>query len=422
MKRSCKNINIEDPKVITPWVYDCIERHYKRWDFRHLLISLGGLSHEEYFRVWQQHDKSSLISASEKIAEEAAKRIKSRHLKLPPVKIRNMIDKSSGKERQIGKESAMQQVFDYIGVRSCDDIWRRRIVPQQVSSISGKGQACGVKMLQSWTEKDNNAARYASRHMLKYSRKCRYYAKLDITKCFPSMRLETFMKFFERDCGNKAIIWLWKRLLESHRVEDYKGFMIGALPSQWACQYLMSFLYHYAMSLHKERRGKKVKLITHALYFMDDQAYFSQSRRDLKMAVGKIIKYAANELGLEIKSNWQIYELSRTPLDMMGFLIHADDAVTVRPRVFIRARRMALRALRRRKISIEQARRICAYKGYFDPKKRILSLRSRKVNKKYKLPEVFARAAEVISKFERRIHHENTILAEAGQNAVYAAF
>ena len=421
MKRRCKHIDIEDPKVIEPWVLDCIERHFKRRDFKRLLLTLGGLSHEEYLSAVYEQDKTPLFKAAERIADEAAKRIRERSLKLKPVQIREMTDKSSGKKRQIGKESAMQQVFAYIAVFACEEIWKRRIVPQQVSSILGKGQTCGVKMIQDWDERDNRAARYASRHGLKYSRKCRYYVKLDVTKCFPSMRLETFMKFFRRDCGNKAVLWLWDELLSSHRVQGYEGFMIGALPSQWACQYLLSFLFRYAVSLHKERRGKRTKLITHALYFMDDQIYFGRSRRDLKIAVGKIIRYANKELGLETKPDWQIYELDKTPLDSMGFLIHADGAVTVRPRVFIRARRMALRVLRRADMTVEQARRICAYKGYFHPKKQILNLRSRKADKKYRLAEVFARAAAAVSKFERRKHHESTVFAEARKNPVYAA-
>ena len=408
MKRSCKHINIEDPKVIEPWVYGCIERHFKRRDFKWLLLTLGGLSREEYLSAVYEQDKAPLFAAAERIAEEVAKRIRARKLGLPPVKIREMIDKSSGKVRQIGKESAMQQVFDYVAVFACEEIWSRRVVPQQVSSILGKGQTRGVRMLQNWIERDNSAARYASRHGVKYSRKCRYYVKLDIKKCFPSMRLETFMKFFRRDCGNQAILWLWERLLSSHRVQDYKGFMIGALPSESAAQYLLSFLYRYATGLHKERRGKQVKLISHALYFMDDQVYFGSNRKDLKMAVRQIIKFAKDELGINIKPNWQICCIDDTPLDTMGFLIHADAVITVRPRVFIRARRTILRYLRTGRMTIEQARRLCSYKGYFMPnpqkmkKRRIyLNLRTGKIKRRLQFQRVFGHAAKVVSNYER---------------------
>lgn len=408
MVRSCKHTDIENWQVITPWVYDCISRHKKKRNFRDLLCETGMMTRDEYYEALSTQNYMAFEKASELIAKEAAKRIAERRLDLPPVYIRNMIDKSSGKLRQIGKESAFQQVFDYVAKNSCNEIWRRRIVPQQVSSIKGKGQSFGVNMIQGWVQKDNESMRWALRHGQRYSRQCKYYVKLDITKCFPSMRLETFMKFFKRDCGNKAIIWLWGELLKSHKVQEYEGFMIGALPSESAAQYLMSFLYRYATGLHKERNGKQIKLISHALYFMDDQIYFGSNRKDLKMAVRKIIKFAKDELGINIKPNWQICCIDETPLDAMAFVIHADAVVTVRPRVFIRARRMMLRFIRTQRMTIEQARRLCSYKGYFMPnpqkmKKRqvYLKLKIGKIERKLQFRRVFSIAAKIVSNYER---------------------
>lgn len=408
MVRSCKHTNIEDWQVILPWVYDCINRHKKKKAFRNLLCEIGMMTREEYDEALRTQDFTAFEKASELVAREATKRIAERRLDLPPVHIRDMIDKSSGKMRQIGKESAIQQIFDYVAKHSCEEIWRRRIVPQQVSSIKGKGQAFGVNMIQGWIEKDNGAMRWAFRHGQRYSRKCKYYVKLDIKKCFPSMRLETFMRFFKHDCGNRAILWLWEELLKSHRVQGYEGFMIGALPSESAAQYLMSFLYRYATGLHKERGGKQTKLISHALYFMDDQIYFGSNRKDLKMAVKKIIKFANEELGINIKPNWQICCIDDTPLDAMAFVIHADAVVTVRPRVFIRARRMLLRFIRTRRMTIEQARRLCSYKGYFMPnpqkmkrRKVYLNLKIGKIERKLQFKRVFSIAAKTVSNYER---------------------
>lgn len=408
MKRSCKRVDIENWQVIFPWVYDCISRHKRKKDFRRLLLNTGQMTLKEYRKALKEKDQTPFERASKLIAQEAAKRISSRNLKLSPVVIRDMVDKSSGKQRQIGKESAMQQVLDYVAKHSCQEIWRRRIVPQQVSSIKGKGQTLGVNMIQKWIADDNAANKWAKKHGQRYSRKCKYYVKLDVTKCFPSMRLEVFLKFFSKDCGNRAIIWLWEQLLLSHKVQGYEGFMIGALPSESAAQYLMSFLFRYAMSLHKEKRGKQVKLITQALYFMDNQMYFGSSKKDLKTAVRLIIKYAKDEFGITIKPNWQICCIDDTPLDTMGFVIHADAVITVRPRIFIRARRMALRFLRTNRMTIEQARRLCSYKGYFypDPKKAkkrhiYLNLRTRKIERRLQLKRVFRIAAKVVSDYER---------------------
>lgn len=427
MKRSCKNIDIEDWQTVEPWVYECLDRHYKRHDFKRLLLTIGGLTGDDYKHVVEDADKKPLLKASVNLAKEAVRQIKNRKLELEPVKIREMVDKSSGKMRQIGKESAMQQIFDYIAKRSCEDIWKRRIVPQQVSSIEGRGQNLGVNMIQGWIESDNAAGKWAHKHGKRYYRKCKHYVKLDVRGCFKNMRLAGFMKFFRRDCGNEAIIWLWCELLGRHRVDGYKGFMIGALPSETATQYVMSFLYRFAVSLHKQRRGKSVKLISHALFFMDDQTYHGRSRRDLEIAVKEIIKFAADELGLEIKPEWHICDIDETPLDMMGFVIHADATVTVRPRVFIRARRAALRYLRRSRMTVKQARRLSSYKGYFYPNRRKcrkrhirLNLKTRKVDKKYKLAAVFAKAAAVVSRYERRKHYEDTVYKQTGSNPVYA--
>lgn len=408
MTRSCKKTDIEDWRTILPWVYDCISRHKKKRDFRALLCGIGQMSRQEYKLAMQEREYEPFYNASKFIAQEAARRITIRNLELEPVLIRDMVDKSSGKLRRIGKESAMQQVLDYVAKHSCEDIWRRRIVPQQVSSIKGKGQTFGVNMIQRWIEKDNSAMMWAAAHGVRYTRKCKYYVKLDIAKCFPSMRLETFMKFFKRDCGNKTILWLWEELLKSHRVQGYEGFMIGALPSESAAQYLMSFLYRYAMGLHKERRGRQVQLISHALYFMDDQVYFGSNRKDLKMAVRAIVKYANDELGVTIKPDWHIQCIDDTPLDTMAYVVHSDAVVTVRPRVFIRARRMMLRYIRTRRMNIKQARRLCSYKGYFcpNPKKMrsrgiYLNLRIRKIKHRLQLERIFSVAAKVISDYER---------------------
>ncbi|MCD8208347.1 MAG: hypothetical protein LUD72_10455, partial [Bacteroidales bacterium] len=347
MKRDCKNIDVTDWMTVKPWVYECISRHYKRYDFRHLLRDIGGMTSAEYARVIDG-DKEPLDAAVENIAKEAAKRIGERKLNLPPVKIRLKEDHSTFKVRMIGLESAMQQVFDYIAVRACTKIWDRRVVPQQASSIKGRGPSYGVAMISKWLRRDTRASEWAKRHHRRYRRKYKYFVHLDITQCYASLRIEPFMKWFCRDCGNQDLIWLWNEIFESHHVprpdngEIYEGYMIGALPSQQACQYVLSFLYRYVMSLHKMRHGKLIKQLSGMVMFMDDMLLFSPSRHDLEMAVNEMVVYARDEFGLTIKPNWQICDIEKTPADMMGYLVRADGSITVRPRVFLRVRRLAM--------------------------------------------------------------------------------
>lgn len=293
----------------------------------------------------------------------------------------------------------MQQVLDHIAVGASEDIWRRRIVYHQASSIPGRGQIYGTQIIRRWIQQDNRAAHWAHAHNAKYSRKCHYFVKLDVKKCYPSMQVDVFMRHFRRDCGNSDLMWLWETLLKLHHTDGYNGFMIGALPSQWACQYLLSFVYRYAMDLNKERRGKRRQLVTHMLLYMDDMLLCSTSRRDLKSATRKIVQYIKTDIGLTIKPNWHTQNIDDSPIDMMGFVNHASGKTSIRARVFLRARRMALRFSRRRRLTIQQARRVSAYGGYF------IHSDSRRAVKKLRLDDLFRASARKISDFDRRINN-----------------
>lgn len=299
----------------------------------------------------------------------------------------------------------MQQVLDHIAVNAAWDIWARRTVPQQASSFPGRGQVYGVAMISRWVKRDNRSASWAKRHGKRYTRQCRYFVKLDVKNCFGSMRKDTFMELFSKDCGNADLIWLWDAILTSHHVDGYEGFMIGALPSQWAAQYIMGFLYRYATELYNVRRGKRVRWVRHCMMFMDDILLVGPNRKNLKAAAKALADYAWERFGLMVKSDWCVSCIDATPIDMMGYQIHADGVVTVRPRVFVRVRRLALRVARVGSMALRQAKRLASYRGYFYQKQRRgrwLDLRSRFVSHIYGLKEIFSKAAQTVSCAERK--------------------
>ena len=396
MKRSCKRINITDVNTILPWVKICIEKHAKRHDFRKMLLHIGKMPREDYDAAISTHDYTLYDAPARNIAAEAARRTAARDLRLRPVRYRERIDKSSGKLRLIGDEEAMQQIFDYIAVYATQEIWKRRIVKQQASSLPGRGASYGVPMIRRWIQRDNRAAGYAKKHNKKYTRKCKYFVKLDVKKCYPSLRKDVFIHYFERDCANTDLLWLWDMLLSSHTVRDCHGFMIGALSSQYACQYLLSFAWRYVNDLNKTRRGKHTKLVNHSLFYMDDMLLLSGSRRDLKSAVRKLVKCVQTNLHLTIKENWCIQDIDKHPIDMMGYKIFSNGKSTIRSRVFIRARRGALRFGHKQILNLHQARRANSYKGYF------ASTNSDKIIKKLHFPQLWKASAKIESLNARR--------------------
>lgn len=409
MRRSCKDIDLRNYKTLLPWVQDCIRRHHKRFDFRAMLKHYG-ISRKIYSRVLLKHDYSLFTEAAEKIAKEAAKRISEHDLSLPPIKLHWRQDPSSGKMRRIGSEAAMQQIFDSIAVHASEEIWLRRIVYQQVSSIKGRGTLHGAKMIQRWVRSDNRAKRYARAHSLSYASKCSYFVKTDVAQCYQSARVEIFMELIRRDCNNGDLLWLWEALLRSHRVEDYQGFMIGANVSQWAMQYMLSFAYRYIMNLATERRGKRMQMVTHALLQMDDMLMISGNRKNLKSAVRKFVRFMKDKLELTIKPDWHIKVLNVEPIDMMGYVIHCNGKMTIRSRVFIRGRRMVLRCHRKRVLTIEQARRLSSYKGYFKHTNIWYVKEHKNSDEKIDVKTACDYAASVVSRYDREALYDSGTL------------
>lgn len=381
MKTYCKNIKL-NIETVMPWVFNCVGRHRKRHDFLKLLKEHG------------YTDDDSYAYAIRNITEDAINRIKNRELNLEPPQIREKLDTTTGKIRLIGKESAMQQVLDYIAVYGCMDIFKARMVSEQASSIPNRGQVYGKEMIQRWIRKDLDAKRYADRHGYHYSQQFVYFCKLDIKKCYPTADTDKFLELFRKDCGNKDLMWLWEQLIYSHRIEDYKGFLIGALPSQWASQYMISYIYRFARLQGRARRGEHISAVKHMLMFMDDMLLVGSNRNQLKKAIERMISYTKNELGWEIKPNWHIREFSKFDIDMMGYVIHHDGSCTIRSRDFVRMRRLWLRC--HDNMTIQQATRIMSYKGFCD------HTSNRKIISKYQVRPIWNKARKMISERDRK--------------------
>lgn len=389
MKTRCRGIDITDPRTVEPWVWDVCMRHRRRRDFRKLLLR-HGMSEEQYKLSLLPGNKELCTDAIRSICAEATERIRARDLQLEPIQIRVMLDRTTGKIRQIGKESAMQQIFDYIAVYSSMPILKARIVAEQASSIPGRGQIYGMNLIRKYVRKDNAAARYAAKHGLRYTRTCAYWAKLDIRKCYPSASAEAFLRHFRRDCGNPDIVWLWETLFSSHRSDGYEGFMIGALISQWAAQYMLSFVYRFARTQGRTRRDVFVPAVRHMILFMDDMLLLGSNRKQLLQAIKAITTYTREAFGWEIKPNFHIRKFADFPIDMMGYVTHQDGKVMIRERTFLRMRRQLLRC--EKGLSLRQAMRIMSYKGYTDHSD------SGTILRKYPFKEITDRARKIISK------------------------
>ena len=279
------------------------------------------------------------------------------NISFPPIWYREKIDGSSGKVRRIGIQNIKHQLYDYIAVEALSPIFRR-VGEFQYASIKGRGTTKGKEKISRWLKNG----------------KVRYFAKLDIRKCFESIDIGILMEFLEKHIKNDPLLGLTKKLLRSFE----KGLSIGSYLSQYLCNLYMSILYHYIMEkLYKTRRGKRINLICHCMIYMDDILMIGSRKRDVEIAVKKVIKKAAG-IGLTIKNNWQVRSVDEVPIDMMGFKIYRAHT-EIRGRIFLRARRSFRMA--RKQLTLRRAKKCLSYFGY------LKHTNSKKIQRKLKVKE-----------------------------------
>lgn len=337
------------------------------------------------------------------IAVEITERIKARDLALPPIHYRDRVDKSSGKLRRLGIESAMQQCMNYVAVYALMPMLKAKVGPFQCASIPERGQVYGKKVLEKWVRKDPKGTKY--------------YDKMDVRHCFESIGHRTIRKLLGRDIRkNPTLIWFVLALIGTYE----EGLSIGSFLSQWLCNYVISYAYHFATErLYKTRRGKRQNLVTHILVFMDDIIIFAASKHNAKAAGKALEEYMLTQLGLHIKPNHNLKQTAKEPPDMMGYVV-SKECTTIRARTFVRARRALLRAWRRMvaglPIYLQNARRLVSYRGYFK------HTNSRNIARALHLKEVHRAARKVISKFAKGANengNKSILHRTPGQYQVY---
>lgn len=390
MRTYCKEADPAKLENAVPAVWWAFQGKWRRQDYAALLSEYSGMSISEIREVSLVNELWRFAEGVQRIAEEAVRRIKERKLDLPPVKYEWRRDPGSGKLRELGIEGAMHQVMDHIAVYCLTELFKAKIEPCQFASIRKRGPVKGARFIQSWVLADNKKAWYCEQHGYRYARSTEHYIQGDVRKCYPSLRREVAMGLLTHDISkNDALLWLVNELLKMH----IRGFIIGSLLSQFLCNYIMSFAVREVFGMKKTRRGKAVRLVVHQCWYMDDFLLTGPDARNLKMAYTRLGAYMKKHYGMDLK-HAEVYRWSDKPPDIMGYVIHSDGTVTIRPRDFIKARRSYTRVDGEEAFALAQARRITSYKGYF------VNSDCTVAEKKYHVKEISEKAAKLISDFD----------------------
>lgn len=363
MKRYCKRVDIESDGFCLHAVREFLRGKRNRPEVQELLEEYGG---------------------EERLASSLASEIRERRVTVAPIQYFNRIEPINGKHRIIGRETPKHQCLDYIAVYGLGELFMAKIGHYQTASIPGRGQIYAKKTIEKWIREPQ----------------ARYFVKLDVRKYYPSIDQGVLRAMLARDVKNDALLYLVNVLLDQFP----SGLNIGSFLSQYLANYYASRAYHYAQErLRKTRVNRKTgvvtdkRLIDHVLFYMDDILLMGHDKRDLKMAVRMLERFMAEELHVELKP-WKVCVVDKEPLDMVGFVFYTYKT-TIRPGIFLRARRAFMLAERTEVIPLPLALRCISYYGYLKHSD------SRQVIEKYHVEDTLARCKDVVSlaETERRL-------------------
>ena len=357
---------------------DCLKKKWKRRDVEEFFADLLHADRRRIHWMIRNGGRPELAHAA---ALNMQRELQAHQLTLVPIWYKEKVDSSNHKLRRIGIQHVSQQLYDYVAVYGMMDLLRR-IGEHQYASIPGRGPQKGMLKLKRWLkEKD-----------------VKYVAQLDVKKCFPSIPVPKVLAMVDKYVANQDVRWLVHQLLGTFD----GGLAIGSYLSQYLCNLYMSQLYHEIQErMYYERRGKRIKLTKHALFYMDDILLCGSNSKALHEAVKAINRYTSNEMGLTIKGCWRVWQLAGDEfVDTMGYRVY-KDRVTIRPRVFLRVRRAYKKGLRRKPLTEKEAKKCVSYFGS------VKGTNSLKFAKKYKIFRTFRKSKGVVRR-ESVLRHRTT--------------
>ena len=252
------------------------------------------------------------------------------------------------KKRTIIVPSFREQIIHHMVVNIFKPIVMKPLYEHSYGSIPERGGTKGMKVIKKWLTHDY--------------RNTKYCLKMDIRKYFDSVPHEIVIEKLKSQIHDERFLSI---LLEIINVND-KGLPLGFYTSQWLANWYLTGLDHY---IKEELKAK------HYIRYMDDMVIFDSNKRKLHKMRKLIENYLHDNLGLELKDNWQVFPIKSRFLDFMGYRFYRNK-VTLKKSIIIKACRKA-RRIARDKPTIYSIKQYLSYLGWFSQTDSYNAFRSR---------------------------------------------
>lgn len=227
-----------------------------------------------------------------------------------PCEPRIMIRKDSNnkKDRQITLTKYFpDKIIHWCLVLALESVMLKGMYKYNVGNVKGRGIKYGKEYIERFLHNDKSV---------------RYALKLDISKYYHNIDKTILLNQFARKIKcNDTLELLDKVLLTS------KGIPIGFYTSQWFANFYLEGLDHFI----KEKL--KVK---YYIRYVDDMLLVGNNKRKMWKDYIKINDYLNKELKLDLKSNYQLFNLGKEHVSMLGFQFFKHKRTRLRKHIFLK--------------------------------------------------------------------------------------
>lgn len=368
--------DITDIEFIISAIYKAFDEKWNRAETKNLINRCKGQSKEEKIAYLAEHIRKSLVN------ERRKKDV---------YHVTKVYDTINHKYRDIASTSMLSQIYHWILVLACEDIFMKQFYVHQCASIPKRGDVYGRKFVKRWMETDHKNTKYC--------------LKIDFKKCYQHIHPDVVMKLLKKKVRDKKVLWLAHTILYDY--DD--GLPIGSVTSQWFCNFVISFICHYI---------KEVLHVKYCIFYMDDGCLFGRNKKELHRVKRELDTYCG-KFGLKIKDNWQIFRLDYIdkkhvdkdgnplhkgrPLDFMGYKFYRDH-IEIRRATSLRIKRKYSRADKKIRYHKKLSFHLCA--GCLSYIGTIKYTNSYYFNKKYVGGKVNIKILKEVVANESRKQHE----------------
>lgn len=218
--------------------------------------------------------------------------------------------------------------------RTVGVLLERKLIEDTYSGIKGRGIRKGMRRIKRWL------AEYPDDMPIKI-------LKWDFRHYYPSIKVSRMKAKLARYIKDKYVLWLY-------------GVFLDACPNELPIGSYLSQLLANLFLTDIDRAAKRMGFRHYARYCDDGMNAHSDTER-LKEFKAMLYKMAEED-GLEIKANIQMFPIERHGLDFMGYTFHRHGLVRLRKRTERRFRR-AVHVCKRENGRGNLVERVASYKG-----------------------------------------------------------